>query len=163
MIDTFLKTLKLLGVFCLGSLGFAFIVNGVVTTGPKYGDEWVGVLFLIMLALVLEIWIYKKFYKKWRIVFLNYMITHFAAFFAMIPCFFLFLAGYADQVGIVFLGIWFPIAYFSVSQLDYFKRLELKVKEQQAQIDGFTDQKVKILKQIETMKARLDNQRRYGK
>ncbi|WP_143596816.1 hypothetical protein [Synechococcus sp. BDU 130192] len=162
MIDTFLKTLKLLGVFCLGSLGFAFIVNGVVTTGPKYGDEWLAVLFLMMLALSLEVWIYKKFYKKWRIVFLNYMITHFAAFFASIPWLFL-MGAESDLAWIAFLGIWFPIAYFSVSQLDYFKRLELKIKEQQAQIDGFTDQKIQIQKQIETMKTRLDNTRRYGK
>ena len=161
MIDTFLKTLKLLGIFLLGSIGFALIVDGA--SEARDDVAYLGFFFLTLIAFGVEIWIYKKFYKEWRIVFLNYMITHFAAFFAMIPCFFLFLAGYGDQVGIVFLGIWFPIAYFSVYQLDYFKRLELKVKEQQAQIDGFTDQKIQIQKQIETMKTRLDNQRRYGK
>ncbi|ANV84606.1 hypothetical protein AWQ21_09550 [Picosynechococcus sp. PCC 7003] len=163
MIDTLLKTLKLFGVFCLGSVGFAFIANGVTSASLRYSDEWLAVLFLMLLAFGLEVWIYKKFYKKWRIVFLNYMISHFAAFFAGIPWLFLMGAGSYDMAWIVFLGIWLPIAYFSLDQLDYFKRLELKVKEQQAQIDGFTDQKIQIQKQIETMKTRLDNQRRYGK
>lgn len=162
MIDTLLKTLKLLGVFLLGSVGFALILSGT-SSNPRDNSELIGVFVLILMAFALEIWIYKKFYKEWRIVFLNYMITHFAAFFAAIPSLFVAMAGYDDQGAILFLAIWFPIAYFSVFQLGYFQRLEQKVKEQQAQIDGFTDQKIQIQKQMERIKTRLDNQRRYGK
>ena len=91
------------------------------------------------------------------------MITHFAAFFAGISWLFLMGAEYHDQAWIAFLVVWFPIAYFSQFQIDYVEKLKQKVKEQQAQIDGFMEQKLQIQKQITTLKTRLDNQRRYGK
>ena len=40
MIDTLLKTLKLFGVFTIGSLSFAFIINGVTTNPPRLRGEW---------------------------------------------------------------------------------------------------------------------------
>ncbi|WP_024547139.1 hypothetical protein [Picosynechococcus sp. NKBG15041c] len=163
MIDTLLKTLKLFGVFFLGSVGFGFIANGVTASPPRYSDDWIAVLLFLMIAFAFEVWIYKKFYREWRVVFLYYMITHFSAFFAGIPWFFLVVADYSDQAWVAFALVWFPIAYFSMFQLGYFQRLEQKVKEQQAQIDGFTDQKIQIQKQMEMIKTRLDNQRRYGK
>lgn len=61
MIDTLLKTMKLFGVFTIGSLGFAFIINGVTTNPPRLREEWEVILFFVLIAFCCEIWVYKKF------------------------------------------------------------------------------------------------------
>ncbi|ANV90767.1 hypothetical protein [Picosynechococcus sp. PCC 8807] len=163
MIDTLIKTLKLLGISLLGSAAFFVIFMVATSVDPNNPEDFLAILILVCLAFALEVWVYKRFYKRWHIVFLNFMVTHFASFFAVVPTIFFYRAGYEDTAGLVFFAVWFAIAYFSQSHVRYVERLEQKVKAQQAQIDGFTDQKIQIQKQIETMKTRLDNTRRYGK
>jgi hypothetical protein len=161
MIDTLLKTVKLLGISILGSVAFFIIFMVGASVDFNNPGAFTFILICVCLAFALEVWVYKRFYKRWHIVFLNFMVTHFASFFAVVPTIFFYRAGYEDTAGLVFFGIWFAIAYFSQSHVKYVERLEKEVRKHQGRIEEAADQQKQIKKQIQEMKTRLENKNRF--
>jgi hypothetical protein len=155
---------KLFLVFCLGSILFGVFLSGLGS------DEWaslrpdekfavIGVFFLISTGV--EIFIYSRFYRQWRLFFLNFAIAHFAAFFGTIGG---FIAAIADMAYILpgFVVVWFPIAYFCQYHLIYVEKIEQRLKELDEKVGKFEQEKAAINAKIAQLKTQQENRQRFG-
>lgn len=156
---------KLFLVFCLGSIVFILYLSGLDTYEWRYlqWDEKMavtGVCFLISTGL--EFFIYSRFYRQWRLFFLNFAIAHFAAFFGCIGAFIGAIYG-EDLIPVGFIAVWFPIAYFCQYHLIYVEKLEKEVQALRDQVAKFGDEKAAINAKIDRIKAQFENNQRFGK
>ena len=157
----FIKTLKLLGVSTLGSIGFAIIAGGI--TAAEDPQEALGLAVIILpLAIGIEVWVYKRFLKDWRDVLMNYAISHFAGFFALFGVMIgNFLELNDEGLFVSWLLIWFPVAYLGQYHIIYVERLEAKVEKQQQEIKGFEKKRLQLTRQMTSLRGRVENQKRW--
>lgn len=157
-----LKTLKLLAIACIASIGFLVIFLILMESDPDPEEEMRTLLLLLPIALAAEVGMYKLFLKDWRDVLANYIIAHAAYFFASVAAGFAYAANLSEERAVLtWILVWLPVAYLGQYHIIYVERLEAKVKKQQQEIQDFEKKRLQLTKQMTSLQGRVQNQKRW--
>ncbi|OKH19521.1 hypothetical protein [[Limnothrix rosea] IAM M-220] len=156
------KTLKLLAIASVASIGFIVIFLILLDREPQSEQAMETIFLLMPIALAAEVGIYKLFLKDWRDVLANYLIAHAAYFFASVAGGFAYAAELSDErVILAWLLVWLPTAYLGQYHIIYVERLEARLEKQQQEIKDFEKKRLQLTKQMTSLQGRIQNQKRW--
>ena len=158
------KTAYLFLVFTVGSIGFALGTYNLETSfcGVSSRTEAQQFVILVAVGLVMEIAVYKLAYRQWGNVFMNYVVAHFAAFFAFIAV--VAVSAFdasLDAIGIAAMVIWLPLTYLCQKKLLDIQEMQETIKSQKKEIEMFEEKRRKLTKQMTSLQGRVENKRRW--